>query len=472
LAQVILFQATRYQEKHTPSKPQRQAWQQGEMQSSRFATALVVFLPSAVAHGFIEFPPLRAGTAGRDANAWCPHCGNGAGICGDGGQWGEKSDLLNFARGPVTTLQAGEIAEFSVKITAHHKGFFEFRICDKHLDGSLTDPQACLNQHLLVRSPLAADCKVNDGRGDCQPVDTRHPERWYLPPGAGTYKMKYEIPADLRCSSCTLQWQWFTANSCLPGEDTGCYWADFAARGWNIEDWCGNNCGRCSSLLQANSSSTVGAHSVRGCGEEFRNCADIAVVEDAGAITTPSESSEAGAITTPSETSEAASSDTSQQASCSDVWGKCGGKGWQGPYCCTEGSSCVQQGEWYSQCKPGPVPSESSEPDSESSEPDSEPETEPEAESEDEDKDVSSLAAPASSSMPVSQCGSCSGCMGSNGFCCKDTSKNACESHSDNTWCGASSRSLLQRQRQQQFLGLGLIQDGASRARGLVSDEL
>merc|ERR1711957_1103988 len=114
---------------------------------------------------------------------------------------------------------------FSVKITAHHKGFFEFRICDQHLER---------------RAPPAADCSVNDGRGDCQPLDTRHPERWYLPPGAGAYKMKYEIPADLTCTSCTLQWEWFTANSCIPGEDTGCYWADFAEKGWDRAGWCGD----------------------------------------------------------------------------------------------------------------------------------------------------------------------------------------------------------------------------------------
>merc|ERR1719401_1222689 len=329
--------------------------------------------------------------------------------------------------------------------------------------------------------------------------------------------MKYEIPADLKCSSCTLQWQWFTANSCTPGEDTGCYWADFAAKGWDRAAWCGDFfCGSCSSLLQANSSSTLGTHSVRGCGEEFRNCADIAVVDDAGgAITAPSTSSE-----DTSSSSEGTSSSTSQQSSCSDVWGTCGGNGWKGPFCCKVGSSCVEQSEWYSQCKPGPEgtssgtsqqsscsdvwgtcggnawkgpfcckagsscveqsewysqckpspvsPTQSSsseelqatEKASESSEPVSEPETEPEAESEHEDKDVSSS---------VAQCGSCSGCL-SNGFCCKETSKSVCESYPKNTWCGAS-RALLQRKKQQ-FLGLGLIQDGASRARGSVSDEL
>jgi len=246
------------------------------MQNSKLiAAAFFWFLPSSLAHGFIEFPPLRGGTAGRVETAYCPQCGNGAGLCGDGGQWSRGSDFLNFAPGPVTTLKAGEIAEFRVKVAAHHKGFFEFRICDQRLDGSVVNPEACLNQHRLRRAAPASDCVVNDVRGDCQPVDTRHPGRWYLPPGTDTYTMKYHIPADLRCSSCTLQWQWFTANSCIPGEDTGCYWADFAAQGWNQRAWCGSFCGRCSSLLEANSSSSV--RLTRGCGEEFRNCADVAV---------------------------------------------------------------------------------------------------------------------------------------------------------------------------------------------------
>merc|ERR1712194_940236 len=130
-----------------------------------------------------------------------------------------------------------------VKITAHHMGFFEFRICDQPLDGSVVNPEACLNQRRLQRAAPASDCVVNDVRGDCQPVDTRHPERWYLSPGTGDKTMRYEIPAD------------------------------FAAQGWDQGAWCGAFCGACSSLLEANRSSSA---ILTSCGEEFRNCADIA----------------------------------------------------------------------------------------------------------------------------------------------------------------------------------------------------
>lgn len=268
------------------------------MLSHKVLATLLGFLPSTVAHGFIEFPPLRGGILGRQENIYCPHCGNGAGVCGDGGQWGDDSDFLNFGQGPVTTLRAGKITEFSVQVRAHHMGFFEFSVCDKHVDGSLADPQACFNQRKLRRAPPDTNCKVNDPDGDCQPLDKRHPERWYLPPGVGTYKMRYEIPETLRCSSCTLQWQWFTANSCTPGEDTGCYWADFAAKGWNTTTWCGAYCGQCSSLLQADTSSVEGAGYARGCGEEFRNCADIAVVMGDGDVSKTTSSADASTTTT------------------------------------------------------------------------------------------------------------------------------------------------------------------------------
>ncbi|KAL2758912.1 carbohydrate-binding module family 1 protein [Sodiomyces alcalophilus JCM 7366] len=34
---------------------------------------------------------------------------------------------------------------------------------------------------------------------------------------------------------------------------------------------------------------------------------------------------------------------------CSAMWGQCGGQGWSGPTCCSQGT-CQQQNPWYSQC--------------------------------------------------------------------------------------------------------------------------
>mmetsp|Transcript_3253 Transcript_3253/g.5332 ORF Transcript_3253/g.5332 Transcript_3253/m.5332 type:complete len:82 (+) Transcript_3253:111-356(+) len=64
-------------------------------------------LHGAAGHGYVSMPPLRGGVAGTDKNGYCPQCGNGPTVCGDGGQWPEGSDYLNY--GPDTDeLASGE----------------------------------------------------------------------------------------------------------------------------------------------------------------------------------------------------------------------------------------------------------------------------------------------------------------------------------------------------------------------------
>lgn len=44
-------------------------------------------------------------------------------------------------------------------------------------------------------------------------------------------------------------------------------------------------------------------------------------------------------------------------ATCSSLWGQCGGLYWSGPQCCDSSSSCVYSNPWYSQCLPAtPTP--------------------------------------------------------------------------------------------------------------------
>mmetsp|Transcript_61363 Transcript_61363/g.113926 ORF Transcript_61363/g.113926 Transcript_61363/m.113926 type:complete len:388 (+) Transcript_61363:61-1224(+) len=219
-------------------------------------------------HGYLAFPPLRGGIGGNDDNGYCPHCGNGAGTCGDGGQWPANSDFLNYESTTLTSLQAGSIHEFTVYITAHHMGHFEFAICDQLVSGDLLDPQGCFDSRKLHRADPPADCVPNDARGDCQPIQPEYPERWYLPPSAGTHTMRFQIPADLSCSACTLQWRWWTANSCVPAPNYGCFFDLLEAEGWDSSEWCGAFCGDCRPGYEP------GHYS---CGEEFRNCADITI---------------------------------------------------------------------------------------------------------------------------------------------------------------------------------------------------
>jgi len=204
------------------------------------SVAVVVFfaltsVPVALGHGYLGKPQARNFPAG-DRNGYCPHCGNGqANVCGDGGQWPSKSNYLDFYNGPQATFVAGSSVEFEITVTAHHKGHFEFSICDEPISSSTAAPQECLNRRVLQRvapEQSYSDCTPNDERGDCQPLDERHPERWYLPPprSKNVHAMRFKVPVDLSCESCTLQWRYWTANSCVPKVDYKCYFDAIKAK--------------------------------------------------------------------------------------------------------------------------------------------------------------------------------------------------------------------------------------------------
>merc|ERR1719330_2016191 len=104
---------------------------------------------------------------------------------------------------------------------------------------------------------------------DCQPVDVRHPERFYLPPLRNlpqTDKFRYIIPADLSCESCTLQWRWWTGNSGLGKNDYGCYYNQLKQAGWNSNNFHGYFDGKpCGSNVAKNV-------------EQFVGCSDVTVL--------------------------------------------------------------------------------------------------------------------------------------------------------------------------------------------------
>merc|ERR1719188_1669759 len=161
------------------------------------------------------------------------------------------------ASGPVTKLKSGSKVTFEVEVTAHHKGHFQFRLCDKTINSGV-DGNACFDKFPLQRvrpSEIHSDCAVNDKRGDCQPYYDDLADLWFLPesPGEynadqnfndgdappttgsnswgnllqeganstaksgryskGRYYMTFWIPADFKCDMCTLQFWYRTANS-------------------------------------------------------------------------------------------------------------------------------------------------------------------------------------------------------------------------------------------------------------------
>lgn len=311
--------------------------------------------------------------------------GNNNGANSPGAVCGQ-SQYLDAYNGVQHTYAAGQVAEFELVITAHHMGHFEFSICDQRISSSLSDPTSCLQRWRLQRvdpSESYSDCKPNDARGDCQPVDPAHPERWYLPPGGGRQSMRFRIPANLECAQCTLQWRWWSANSCVPKKGYGCFWDRLDAAGWTSDNWhgwySGHPCG-----------SSPGSP---GCGEQFANCVDISVSSNRSSplptpplIPTPNptvpetempeseaeeeEAEEEGEDEESEAESEGEHGDSPSPApvhqvpvtpsptparetgECVSLWGKCGGNGWSGPSCCVDGSYCNVQTEWYHQCVP------------------------------------------------------------------------------------------------------------------------
>lgn len=298
----------------------------------------MISTPFCSGHSFLAEPPSRNLVASRHGDEICPHCLQSGGpdqvaarskhvwptamdppshgLCGDPVQG--STDPSSLASSPYLvptpvqrTYSAGAVVEFRVGVSTHHQGHYEFRICDQGLDGSTlssaTAGQDCLNEWVLERAELDSSCGGQDSPADCQPIDAKHPGRWYLPPvskgtqtagldwndnmatdGIGEYHvMKYKIPETLHCESCTLQWYWSTGNSCLYDGDylgsDGYFQRNqdaFAQMGWDPEEWC-PWCMKSWATCENSCCKTGGTF-----GEEFWNCADIKV-QAAGPVPPP-----------------------------------------------------------------------------------------------------------------------------------------------------------------------------------------
>jgi len=145
---------------------------------------------------------------------------------------------------------------------------YVFRICDKPLDPdnfkTQQEAEDCLNKWYLKRA------EPSGSGGDAMPIDTKHPERWYIPPRntafwdgnnatpvadenwdsdrdfkqsmtgddpspesllqqrrlnvpVSDHKMRMIVPEDLSCTHCTLQWWWVSGNNCAYDADYNDY---------------------------------------------------------------------------------------------------------------------------------------------------------------------------------------------------------------------------------------------------------
>lgn len=168
------------------------------------------------------------------------------GVCGDPYNAtvkpNEDVDGEYVRNGVITgSYVRGSVMTTKVNLTAYHKGWFEFKLCP--LETFTTKvTQACLNQTLL---PISGS---NIYRIDL--------ESYKKGDGSEVYEIDLQLPANITCDRCVLQWRYNTGNS------------------WGCEP------GKC----------------CVGCGkqENFVNCADIRI-SDGGFGTTPSTKSSSSA---------------------------------------------------------------------------------------------------------------------------------------------------------------------------------
>ncbi|XP_021373235.1 uncharacterized protein LOC110463177 isoform X2 [Mizuhopecten yessoensis] len=187
-------------------------------------------------HGYLKDPPSRSSMWRfgfntpknfNDNELFCggfshqQNLGGKCGLCGDAHDQTAPRD--NEAGGKYATgiisknYTPGSTVDITVRVTANHLGFFEFRLCENN-NVSKTITKECL-KHLLAN----------------ETGETKH----YFGKLKGDIVTRVKLPENVTCSQCVLQWRYHT----------------------------GNNWG------------TDGQGSCIGCGpqEEFYGCSDIAI---------------------------------------------------------------------------------------------------------------------------------------------------------------------------------------------------
>lgn len=152
---------------------------------------------------------LNAGGPGSIGGGWSaynPLGGNsrtGFGICGD--KAGSNAHMKNGRfKNPASmpfaaNYEPGGVANFGYTVTANHRGYLEFYLCDVENNPGQdiqfsTFAKDCVK---LERVPHASCESGNDP--DCGPIDPKSPGRWVMPCGNKAFggengKMAYRIP--------------------------------------------------------------------------------------------------------------------------------------------------------------------------------------------------------------------------------------------------------------------------------------
>jgi len=155
------------------------------------------------------------------------------GVCGD--NWAEERPRENenggkYGTGTISEVfMQGQIMDVEVELTTNHWGWFELKLCPVN-DKLGQETAECMDKHPLYL------------------VDDPTSSRFYIPSDSkkkDTFNYKVQLPHDVVCSQCVVQWTYRTGNT------------------WGI---CANGTGAI------------------GCGDQemFRNCADIKIISNVG----------------------------------------------------------------------------------------------------------------------------------------------------------------------------------------------
>lgn len=172
---------------------------------------LVTLIDEISGHGMVMDPVNRAsrwrvdGSNPKDYNDMEGFCGgygvqwtqNGGkcGLCGD--SYSDKTPRRHELGGTygqgviVKTYKQGATFDVTVKITANHRGYFYFRLCN--LDNEI-ESDACFDRNKLLTSSGA----------DTYPLEST---------SAGNYIVSLKLPSSLTCNRCVLQWTYVAGNN-------------------------------------------------------------------------------------------------------------------------------------------------------------------------------------------------------------------------------------------------------------------
>ncbi|CAG2215501.1 unnamed protein product [Mytilus edulis] len=121
--------------------------------------------------------------------------GGKCGVCGDPYQGPYPNEAGGiYAKGIIArTYRSGQDIPVKIQITANHLGWHEFRLCvNNNISKKITHD--CLDKHLLITSDTGLT-------------------RTKFSANSGIKELTLQLPKDLVCSQCVLQWKWRTANS-------------------------------------------------------------------------------------------------------------------------------------------------------------------------------------------------------------------------------------------------------------------